>query len=230
MPGSRVRVPPFPPTSCLAPAQDVRETPENTLKLRVLLSQGVSQALGLSQRGVGTFVGISAAGSGRYPHMLTDSQIRSAKPAGRARKLFDGGGLYLHLKPNGGRYWRYNYRFQGWRRPWRLALIPTFRRRIPRTCILRSRATDLRRPCQPDPASGCGRPSRLSRKATSRQGKLLHAIPATRMSLKTAMVFCVSFSVYSCISTNAVPDSSSNTLRSRMKMWKAPSRTAFCPP
>jgi integrase len=45
--------------------------------------------------------------------MLTDSQIRSAKPAGRARKLSDGGGLYLLLKPNGGRYWRFNYRFQG---------------------------------------------------------------------------------------------------------------------
>jgi hypothetical protein len=45
--------------------------------------------------------------------MLTDSQIRSAKPAGRARKLSDGGGLYLLLTPNGGRYWRFNYRFQG---------------------------------------------------------------------------------------------------------------------
>jgi hypothetical protein len=30
-----------------------------------------------------------------------------------ARKIFDGRGLYLLLMPNGGRYWRYNYRFDG---------------------------------------------------------------------------------------------------------------------
>ena len=56
--------------------------------------------------------------------MLTDSQIRSAKPAGRARKLFDGGGLYLHIKPNGGRYWRYNYRFQGQEKTLALGTYP----------------------------------------------------------------------------------------------------------
>jgi transposase-like protein len=30
-----------------------------------------------------------------------------------ARKIFDGRGLYLLVMPNGGRYWRYNYRFDG---------------------------------------------------------------------------------------------------------------------
>ncbi len=45
--------------------------------------------------------------------MLTDSQIRSAKPSDRPRKLFDSRGLYLHLMPNGGRYWRFNYNFNG---------------------------------------------------------------------------------------------------------------------
>lgn len=45
--------------------------------------------------------------------MLTDSQIRSAKPSDRPRKLFDSRGLYLHLMPNGGRYWRFNYNFKG---------------------------------------------------------------------------------------------------------------------
>lgn len=30
-----------------------------------------------------------------------------------ARKIFDGRGLYLLVMPNGGRYWRYNYRFGG---------------------------------------------------------------------------------------------------------------------
>lgn len=44
---------------------------------------------------------------------MTDSQIRSAKPSDRPRKLFDSRGLYLHLMPNGGRYWRFNYNFNG---------------------------------------------------------------------------------------------------------------------
>jgi integrase len=43
--------------------------------------------------------------------MLTDSLIRSAKRGERPRKLSDGGGLYLLVAPNGGRYWRFNYRF-----------------------------------------------------------------------------------------------------------------------
>jgi transposase-like protein len=30
-----------------------------------------------------------------------------------ARKIVDGRGLYLLVMPNGGRYWRYNYRFEG---------------------------------------------------------------------------------------------------------------------
>ncbi|MEZ5488636.1 MAG: integrase arm-type DNA-binding domain-containing protein, partial [Steroidobacteraceae bacterium] len=45
--------------------------------------------------------------------MLTDSQVRSAKPADRPRKIFDVRGLYLHVMPNGGRYWRFNYQFNG---------------------------------------------------------------------------------------------------------------------
>ena len=45
--------------------------------------------------------------------MLTDTQVRGAKAVGRPRKLFDSGGLYLHVMPSGGRYWRFNYRFQG---------------------------------------------------------------------------------------------------------------------
>jgi integrase len=45
--------------------------------------------------------------------MLTDSQIRSAKPSDRPRKLTDSRGLYLLLTPNGGRYWRFNYSFDG---------------------------------------------------------------------------------------------------------------------
>ena len=44
---------------------------------------------------------------------LTEITIRQAKPAERPRKLFDGGGLYLLITPQGCKYWRYRYRFAG---------------------------------------------------------------------------------------------------------------------
>jgi integrase len=42
---------------------------------------------------------------------LTDAQIRSAKPAAKPVRLFDGGGLYLEISPTGGKLWRLKYRF-----------------------------------------------------------------------------------------------------------------------
>ena len=44
---------------------------------------------------------------------LTEITIRQAKPTERPRKLFDGGGLYLLITPQGCKYWRYRYRFAG---------------------------------------------------------------------------------------------------------------------
>ena len=44
---------------------------------------------------------------------LTDTAIRNAKPADKPIKLFDGGGLFLHVTPAGQRYWRLKYRFAG---------------------------------------------------------------------------------------------------------------------
>lgn len=44
---------------------------------------------------------------------LTDAKVRSVKAKDKAYKLTDGGGLYLLVTPNGGRYWRYKYRFAG---------------------------------------------------------------------------------------------------------------------
>jgi hypothetical protein len=37
---------------------------------------------------------------------LTEAAIRAAKPADRAQKLFDGGGLFLLVNANGSRHWR----------------------------------------------------------------------------------------------------------------------------
>ncbi|MET0108150.1 MAG: integrase arm-type DNA-binding domain-containing protein [Candidatus Thiodiazotropha sp.] len=44
---------------------------------------------------------------------LTDTAVRRAKPHDKARKLFDGGGLFLLINPNGSKYWRFKYRFHG---------------------------------------------------------------------------------------------------------------------
>jgi len=42
--------------------------------------------------------------------MLTDATIRKTKPSGTDLKLRDGHGLYLLLRPNGARWWRWDYR------------------------------------------------------------------------------------------------------------------------
>ena len=41
---------------------------------------------------------------------LSDTAIRNAKPAAMPQKLRDGGGLYLLLRPDGARWWRWDYR------------------------------------------------------------------------------------------------------------------------
>ena len=44
---------------------------------------------------------------------LTDTAIRTAKASEKTQRLFDGGGLYLEISPNGGKWWRLKYRFDG---------------------------------------------------------------------------------------------------------------------
>ena len=41
--------------------------------------------------------------------MLTDTQCRTAKPKEKPYKLPDGKGLYLEIKPNGVKAWRYRF-------------------------------------------------------------------------------------------------------------------------
>ncbi|WP_284447330.1 tyrosine-type recombinase/integrase [Fluviibacter phosphoraccumulans] len=45
--------------------------------------------------------------------MLTDSQIKAAKPAEKPYKLTDERGLYLEVAPAGGKWWRFKYRIDG---------------------------------------------------------------------------------------------------------------------
>lgn len=44
---------------------------------------------------------------------LTDTTCKNVKPSEKARKLTDSGGLYLHIMPNGSKYWRLKYRCLG---------------------------------------------------------------------------------------------------------------------
>ena len=44
---------------------------------------------------------------------LTDTELKKAKPREKPYKLFDGGGLYIEITPNGSKGWRYKYRING---------------------------------------------------------------------------------------------------------------------
>ena len=55
---------------------------------------------------------------------LTDADIGLLQPLRRPRKGSDGGGLYLMVVPTGGRYWRYNYRFNGKQKTVALGIDP----------------------------------------------------------------------------------------------------------
>lgn len=56
--------------------------------------------------------------------MLTDAFVRNVKRSASARKFSDGGGLYLLVAPTGGRYWRYNYRFNNRQKTLALGTYP----------------------------------------------------------------------------------------------------------
>lgn len=42
---------------------------------------------------------------------LTDLKVRNIKPTDKIQKISDGGGLVLQVTPAGGKYWRFNYRY-----------------------------------------------------------------------------------------------------------------------
>jgi integrase len=62
---------------------------------------------------LGVSSGVSLVRTPSIPLMLTDAKIKAAKPTDKPRKLADGAGLYLLVKPNGARLWRFKYRHAG---------------------------------------------------------------------------------------------------------------------
>jgi integrase len=55
---------------------------------------------------------------------LSESRIRSARPADKAYKLYDERGLYLKVETSGSRLWRFKYRFAGKERLLALGAYP----------------------------------------------------------------------------------------------------------
>lgn len=55
---------------------------------------------------------------------LKDVTIRNAKPTDKDQRLNDGGGLYILLKPNGAKWWRFDYTFAGKRKTLSLGVYP----------------------------------------------------------------------------------------------------------
>lgn len=57
-------------------------------------------------------------------HKLTAATVRAAKPSDKVVRLTDGQGLYLLVKPNARKYWRYDYRLAGRRLTLALGAYP----------------------------------------------------------------------------------------------------------
>ena len=55
---------------------------------------------------------------------LSRMAIRDAKPREKQFTLFDGGGMYLLVKPDGNKYWRLDYRYGGKRRTLAIGVYP----------------------------------------------------------------------------------------------------------
>jgi hypothetical protein len=91
--------------------------------------------------------------------MLTDVAIRKEKAGPAPRKLFDFGGLYLLLNPDGSRWWRFKYRIFGREKLLSLGVYPE---------ITLKRARDRRDEARRLIADGVD-PAHLSAKPRSRQ-------------------------------------------------------------
>ena len=55
---------------------------------------------------------------------LTEIKVKSIKPEAKAKRYFDGGGMYLEVSPKGSKYWRFKYRFGGKEKRLALGVYP----------------------------------------------------------------------------------------------------------
>jgi hypothetical protein len=57
---------------------------------------------------------------------LSDATIRAAKPRASQYKLFDEGGLFMIVRPSGGKLWRLKYRHLGKEQQLSVGRYPTW--------------------------------------------------------------------------------------------------------
>ena len=108
---------------------------------------------------------------------LSDVALRTAKPGKSLRKLTDGKGLQFWITPQGGRYWRYEYRFNGKRKLLALGTYPE---------VAVSRARELAVQAREQVAAGVD-PSDTKRQAKAAdqlKGEHLFASIAARLVVK----------------------------------------------
>ena len=55
---------------------------------------------------------------------LTDTSIRNSKSRQKQYKIFDGQGLFVMIHPNGSKYFRYRYKFEGKEKVMALGVYP----------------------------------------------------------------------------------------------------------
>ena len=63
---------------------------------------------------------------------LTATAVKQAKPKNKAYSLSDGGWLYLFVKPNGTKAWRFNYRFNGKQKTLAIGVYPDISLKVAR--------------------------------------------------------------------------------------------------
>lgn len=81
----------------------------------------------------GIFGGINKALKLIPPEMkLSATTVKTARIEEKDYKLFDGGGLYLLVKKNGSKYWRYKYRFNGKEKVLAIGVYPVITLKVAR--------------------------------------------------------------------------------------------------
>jgi len=60
---------------------------------------------------VGRYQARGVPAMGGAINKLTDLVVKNAKAGKSPRRISDGGGLFLEIRPNGSKYWRLAYRF-----------------------------------------------------------------------------------------------------------------------
>ena len=82
------------------------------------------------QRNQGVHLGVHSVRWKKYPKMpLTALAAKNFQPQAKAYKKADEGGLFLLVNPNGSKYWRLKYRFDGKEGAVRCCALPNLMRR-----------------------------------------------------------------------------------------------------